>query len=38
MALIPNKGKVQNTPKIYKAALYCIFLSYLRGYARGALL
>ena len=37
MALIPKVGDVWKVPRIYKAALLCIFLSSLRGYASGAL-
>jgi len=31
MALIPAVGKVQKALDIYNAALYCMFLSTLRG-------
>ena len=32
MASMPQKGKVQNAPVIYSAALCCIFFRSLRGY------
>jgi len=38
IALISKVGEVQKVPKIYIAALCCIFLSFLREYERGALL
>jgi len=38
MALIPRVGEVQNISKIYKIALCCIFLSFLRVYESGTLL
>jgi len=31
IASILNEGEVQKAPDIYIAALYCIFLSFLRG-------
>jgi len=38
MDLISKDIKVWKAPKIYIAALYCILLSLLIGYERGALL
>ena len=38
IALISNDGEVRNTPRIYRAALHCIFLRILSRYARKALL
>jgi len=35
---ISKVEEVQKTPKIYKAALCCIFLSFLKSYKRKALL
>ena len=38
MASIPNMEEVLKVPRIYKAALCCIFLNSLREYLNGALL
>ena len=38
MTLISDVGDVQKVPEIYKATLFCIFLSSLRRYVREALL
>lgn len=38
MASIPSNGKVEKVPRIHVATLHCIFLSSLRGYAKGAFL
>ena len=38
MASIPDIGKVQKVSKIYKSALFCIYLNSLREYDSGILL
>jgi len=38
MASMPEGGEVWNAPRIYKAALLCIFLSTSRGYESDTLL
>jgi len=38
IASIPNENKVQKASKIQMVALLCIFINFLRGYNRNALL
>jgi len=38
MASIPNKGEIQNIPRIQIVAFYCIWLRTLSGYDNRALL
>jgi len=38
IASMPNEEDMWKVPKIYKATLFCIFLSSLRRYASGTLL